>query len=300
MTKATFTTSVVSTKDAFKKRSQMMEIWHRLKKNKWAIGGLILLFLIVLIAIFAKWIAPFGYDDQNMDALFIPPGVDIKYLLGTDNLGRDILSRLIYGAQISLRVGITAIGISAFFGIILGMISGFYAGNLDNFIMRIMDILLAIPGILLAIAIAATLGPGIDNAIMAVGIAGIPAFARIVRGSILTVREMEYIEAARAVNAKDLRIIIIHILPNIMGPVIVQFTLGIANSILEVASLSFLGLGVQPPFPEWGGMISSARGYLRDFGYMVTMPGIAIMITVFAINILGDGLRDALDPRLKQ
>ena len=300
MSNSISTAAAVSTTKVFKKRSQFMEVRHRLKKNKWAIGGLVVLLLLALIAIFAKWIAPYGYDDQNMDTLLIAPGVNSNFLLGTDNLGRDILSRVIYGAQISLLVGIIAISISAFFGITLGMISGYYGGKLDNVIMRGMDILLAIPGILLAIAIAATLGPGINNAIVAVGIAGIPSFARVVRGSILSVREMEYIDAARAINASDFRIITNHILPNILGPVIVQFTLGIANAILEVASLSFLGLGVQPPIPEWGGMISSAREYMRDAGYMVTIPGIAIMITVFAINIFGDGLRDALDPRLKQ
>ncbi len=299
MNQATAGAIPASPKETTKKRSQAGEVWRRLKKDKAAMAGLVTLALLVLIAVFAKQLAPHGYDDQNIDVMLTPPFVLAGYPLGTDSVGRDILSRLIYGAQISLRVGLEAISISAIFGGILGLIAGFYSGRLDNVIMRVMDVLLALPGILLAIAIAATLGPGINNAIAAVGISGIPAFARVVRSQALSVREMEYVEAARAINASDLRIMFRHILPNTLGPVIVQFTLGIANAILQTASLSFLGLGVQPPFPEWGAMISFGRDYLRDYGYMVTMPGIAIMLAVFAINLFGDGLRDALDPRLK-
>jgi peptide/nickel transport system permease protein len=299
MNQAHATASGVSPKKAFKKRSQFVEVWRRLKKDKLAIAALVIMCLLALVAVFARQIAPYGYDDQNMDTMLIPPGVNAAFPLGTDTVGRDILSRLIYGAQISLLVGLAATTYAATFGIILGSLSGYYGGILDNVIMRIVDVMLAIPGILLAIAIAATLGPGINNAMIAVGTAYIPAFARIVRGSILSVREMEYIEAARAVNAGDLRIMVRHVLPNIAAPVIVQYTLDIASAILEVASLSFLGLGVQPPYPEWGAMIAFGRGFLRDYSYLVTMPGIAIMITVFSMNILGDGLRDALDPRLK-
>jgi len=254
----------------------------------------------VLMALFAKQIAPYYYDNQDISVALLAPGENPKFPLGTDNLGRDILSRIIYGAQISLRVGLVAVCISAGVGCILGAIAGYFGGVVDNVIMRIMDVLLAIPGILLAIAIAATLGPGMTNAIISVGISGIPAFARVVRSSVLSVRDMEYIEAAKAINATSARILLRHITPNILAPILVQATLGIANAILQAASLSFLGLGAQPPVPEWGAMISNGRAYLRDYSYMVTMPGIAIMITVFAINLLGDGLRDALDPRLKQ
>ncbi len=293
------TASSVSPKKAFKKRGKMREVWSRIRRDKAAIAGLIILALLGLVAIFADQIAPYGYDEQNIPVALTAPGVLPQYPLGTDSLGRDMLSRLIYGARISLLVGLTATAISAGCGMILGGLAGFYGGKFDNALMRCMDILLAIPGILLALAVAATLGPGIRNAIIAVGTAGVPIFARVVRGSILSVREMEYIEAARAINARDMRLMLKHVFPNILAPVIVQFTLDIAHAILETAALSFLGLGVQPPFPEWGAMISFGRGYLRDYGYMVTMPGIAIALTVFSINLLGDGLRDALDPRLK-
>lgn len=292
--------TTVSVKKLYKRRSQFKEAWHRLKKNKLAVMGMVILFSLVIVAIFAKQIAPYGYDVQNIDLALKKPGELPQFLLGTDSLGRDLLSRIIWGTQISLQVGLIAISISAIGGGFLGAIAGYFSGITDNIIMRFMDILLAIPGILLAIAIAATLGSGMTNAIIAVGISGIAGFARVVRSAVMSVREMEYIEAAKAINASTTRILVKHILPNIMAPIIVQVTLGFANAILQAASLSFLGLGAQPPIPEWGALISGGRSYLRDYGYMVTMPGIAIMITVFAINLFGDGLRDALDPRLKQ
>jgi len=291
--------AIVSALKKYKKRSQIGEILHRLKRNKLAIASLVVLLLEVLIALFAKQIAPYYYDKQNMSFILLHPGENFKYILGTDNFGRDILSRLIYGAQISLRVGIIAVLISSVFGCSLGALSGYIGGMVDNIIMRVMDVLLAVPGILLAIAIVAALGPGMTNAIISVGISGIPAFARVVRSSVLSEREKEYIEAARAINSRPSRILLRQIFPNILSPIIVQCTLGVANAILQAAALSFLGLGAQPPIPEWGAMISSGLQFLRDYGYMVTMPGIAIMITVFAINLLGDGIRDALDPRLK-
>ncbi len=283
-----------------RKRGKLREVWSRVRRDKAAIGGLIALVLLGLVGIFANQIAPYGYDDQNIPAALTAPGVLRQYPLGTDSVGRDMLSRLIYGTRVSLVAGLSATGIATVLGMLLGGIGGFYGGRLDNAIMRVMDILLAVPGILLAIAVAATLGPGLRNAVVAVGIAAIPIFARVIRGSILSVREMEYIEAARAINARDLRLMLKHVLPNVLAPVIVQFTLVIGHAIMEIAALSFLGLGAQPPIPEWGAMISFGRGYLRDYGYMMTMPGIAIMLTVFSINLLGDGLRDALDPRLKQ
>ncbi len=299
MNRVTLPASTISPRRAFKKRGKMREVWSGIRRDKAAIGGLITLVLLVLVGIFADQIAPYGYDEQNIPVALTAPGVLRQYPLGTDSVGRDVLSRLIYGARISLLAGLTATGIATLFGMLLGGIAGFYGGKLDNAIMRCMDILLAVPGILLAIAVAATLGPGLRNAVVAVGIAAIPIFARVIRGSILSVREMEYIEAARAINARDLRLMLKHVLPNVLAPVIVQFTLVIGHAIMEIAALSFLGLGVQPPIPEWGAMISFGRGYLRDYGYMVTMPGLAIMLTVFSINLLGDGLRDALDPRLK-
>jgi peptide/nickel transport system permease protein len=270
----------------------MRGVWSRIRRDKAAIGGLITLVLLGLMAIFADQIAPYGYDDQNIPVALTAPGVLRQHPLGTD-------SRLIYGARVSLVAGLSATGMATLFGVLLGGIGGFYGGKLDNAIMRVMDILLSVPGILLAIAVAATLGPGLRNAVIAVGTAGVPIFARVVRGSILSVREMEYIEAARALNVSDPRLMLKHVFPNVLAPVIVQFTLVVGHTIMEIAALSFLGLGAQPPIPEWGSMISSGRGYLRDYSYMMTMPGLGIMLTVFSINLLGDGLRDALDPRLK-
>jgi len=281
-----------------KKRGQWSEVWHQFKRSKVAVIGGIVLILMVLAAIFADKIAPFGFDDQDISKSFTPPGAE--FILGTDNLGRCIFSRLLYGARVSLRIGLISVAISAVAGTILGAIAGYYGSVVDNVIMRGMDILLAIPGILLAIAISAALGPGVGNAMLAIGVAALPGFARIIRSSVLSIREMEYIEAARAINSTDFHIITKYILPNVLAPIIVQSTLGVASAILQATTLSFLGLGVQPPNPEWGAMISSGRSFLRDYSYLTTFPGIAIMLTVFSLNLLGDGLRDALDPRLKR
>ncbi|ABW18894.1 ABC transporter permease [Alkaliphilus oremlandii] len=280
-----------------KKTGPWRDVFNRLKKNKMAMFGLVIIILLVFLALSADFIAPYGYDDQNLKDRLISP--NSQYLLGTDNFGRDILSRIIYGSRISLQVGFIAVGISAIIGGALGSIAGYYGGRLDNFIMRAMDILLAIPSILLAISIVAALGPGLQNVMIAVGIGSIPSYARIVRASVLSIRDQEFVEAARAVGANDFRIITKHILPNAMAPIIVQATLGVAGAILSAAGLSFIGLGIQPPTPEWGAMLSSGREYLRDNWYVATFPGLAIMITIFALNLLGDGLRDALDPRLK-
>ncbi|MDR1520312.1 MAG: ABC transporter permease [Planctomycetota bacterium] len=282
-----------------KSRGPWGEVWRRLKRNRMALIGLAILLAMVLLAIFADVVAPYGMDDQDpLERAFLSPSLEFPF--GTDNLGRDILSRVIFGARISLQVGIIAVGISFVFGCVFGAIAGYYGNTWDNIIMRLMDTLLAIPGILLAITIAATLGPGIINAMMAVGLSGAPGFARVVRASVLTVRGNEYVEAARAVNASDFRIITKHIMPNILAPVIVQATLSVANAILMAAALSFLGLGVQPPIPEWGAMLSQGRLFLRDYPHVVIFPATAIMLTVFGLNLFGDGLRDALDPRLKR
>lgn len=282
-----------------KSRSPAGEVWRRLKRNRMALIGLAILVAMIILAVFADWVAPYGMDDQDpIERSFLAPSAAFPF--GTDNLGRDILSRVIFGARISLQVGILAVGISFVFGCVFGAVAGYYGNRWDNVVMRLMDTLLAIPGILLAITIAASLGPGIVNAMIAVGLSGVPGFARVVRASVLTVRGNEYVEAARAVNASDFRIITRHIMPNILAPVIVQATLSVANAILMAAALSFLGLGVQPPIPEWGAMLSQGRLFLRDYPHVVIFPAAAIMLTVFGLNLFGDGLRDALDPRLKR
>ena len=282
---------------SLKKTSQIYDIWGRLVRNKSAMAGLIILLILILTAIFADFIAPYGYDDQVLEDQFIAPC--LEHIFGTDNFGRDIFSRVVYGSRISLQVGLISMGVAVILGCIVGSIAGYYTGLVDNLIMRIIDVMLAIPSILLAISIAAALGPGLRNVMIAIAIGSVPQFARIVRASILTVKEQEYIEASRATGASDLRIIVSHILPNCIAPIIVQTTLGVGNAILNAAGLSFIGLGVQPPIPEWGAMLSAARQYIRDYWWMLTFPGLAIMLTVFSLNVLGDGLRDALDPRLK-
>ncbi len=281
-----------------KKKSQWKDVWLRLRKNKAALFGMFILLLLIFCAVFAKWLAPYGYDDQELSRRFLPP-LTKGFLLGTDNFGRDILSRLIYGSRYSLLVGTISVTISALVGSVVGAVAGFYGGTVDNIFMRLIDIIMAIPSTLLAIAIAAALGAGLTNVMIAVGIGSVPGYARIVRASVLTVKEQEFIEAAKMSGAGDAHIIWKHILPNCLAPIIVQATLGVAGAILSAAALSFLGLGIQPPAPEWGAMLSSARQYIRGYWYVVTVPGLAIMLTIFALNLFGDGLRDALDPRLK-
>lgn len=280
-----------------KPKSQLVEILERLAKNKLAMLGLIIIILMTLAAIFAPFITPYNYAQQDMSAVYLSPCKE--HLLGTDKLGRDILSRLIFGARQSLRIGVFSVAIGAILGTILGSIAGFYSGKVDNIIMRFLDIYQSIPGMLLSIALAASLGPGVNNAILAVGISTIPVYSRIIRASIMTVRDKEYIEAATAINASDFRIITKHVLPNSFAPLIVEITMNIGNSILMAATLSFIGLGAQPPSPEWGAMLSEGRNFMRDYGYLVIYPGICIMASVLSFNMLGDGLRDALDPRLK-
>jgi peptide/nickel transport system permease protein len=279
-------------------RTQWAEVWRRLRRNWMAMFGLAIIVIIILTAIFADVIAPYDYRAQNLLLIAEPPSRD--HLLGTDDLGRDILSRIIHGARVSLQVGFVAVSISLIVGGTLGALAGYYGGNLDNVVMRFMDVLLAIPSILLAIAIVSAFGGGLGNVMIAVGIATIPVYARIVKASVISIKEQEFIEAARAVGATDARIILKHILPNSMAPIIVQGTLGVAIAILSAAGLSFIGLGIEPPTPEWGAMLSSGRHLIRRAPHVATFPGVAIMITIFALNLLGDGLRDALDPRLKQ
>ena len=271
---------------------------RRYRRNSRAMVGLVIMAVMIVVALLAPILAPEGYDAQNLDDAFISPCV--AHPFGTDNLGRDVLVRVMYGAQISLRLGLLSVAISVVGGVVIGAVAGYYGGRIDNFFMRVMDVFQAIPPMLLAIAIAAILGPGLTNAMIAIGISGVPGFARLIRASILSVRENEYIEAARAVTATDARIIVKHILPNILSPILVQTSLSIANAILVASSLSFIGLGAQPPLPEWGAMISGARGYIRDYWYLVTLPGVAIILAVVSFNLIGDGIRDALDPRLSR
>lgn len=280
-----------------KKSGPWREVWRRLKQNKAAMLGLLVMVILILAAIFVDYVAPYGYDDQDLMRRFQTP--NSQHWFGTDNFGRDIFSRIVYGAQVSLKVGLIAVGIAMFIGGALGAVAGFYGGKIDNFIMRFIDVLLAIPSILLAISIVAALGPELRNVMIAVGIGSIPSYGRIVRASVLSLRDQEFIEAARAVGADDTRLILKHIIPNSMAPLIVQATIGVANAILSAAGLGFIGLGIQPPLAEWGAMLNSGRQYIRDYPHLTAFPGLAIMITIFALNLLGDGLRDALDPRLK-
>lgn len=289
-----------STNTSNKKRSQWVEVWRRLKRNKMAVLGLIILIVLFLLAIFADVIADYDTVVIKQNLAHRLQGPSAAHWLGTDEFGRDIFARLVHGTRVSLKVGIVAVGISIVIGGILGAVAGYYGGKLDNTIMRIMDIFLAVPSILLAIAIVSALGPSILNLMLAISISSVPSYARIVRASVLSIRDQEFIEAAKAIGASNTRIIFRHIIPNSLAPVIVQATLGVASAILSTAGLSFIGLGIQPPAPEWGSMLSGGRQYLRYAWWVTTFPGVAIMITILSLNLLGDGLRDALDPRLKQ
>lgn len=289
-----------NTKQTNKKRSQWREVWRMLKKNKMALVGLGILVILVLLALFADVIADYDTVVIKQNLANRLKGPSAEHWLGTDEFGRDIFARLVHGARVSLKVGIIAVGISIILGGILGALAGFYGRRIDNIIMRIMDVFLAVPSILLAIAIVSALGPSIINLMVAISISSVPRYARIVRASVLSIRDQEFVEAARAIGANNARIIFRHIIPNSLAPVIVQGTLGVASAILSTAGLSFIGLGIQPPAPEWGSMLSGGRQYLRYAWWVTTFPGVAIMITILSLNLLGDGLRDALDPRLKQ
>jgi peptide/nickel transport system permease protein len=280
-----------------KKQSQVGEVWRRLKKNKIAVASLIVILLLVLVAIFAPFIAPYSYEVQDTNRPL--EGSSPDHLLGTDRLGRDVLSRLIYGAGQSLQMGFTAVIFSAVIGVIIGAFSGYWGGWVDNLLMRLLDIYQGIPMFLLVVTLSAVLGPSLQNAILAIGISLIPGNARFMRACVLSVRDMEYIEAARSINASSARIIFRHIVPNAIAPMIVSVTMGLGTAVLVGAGLSFVGLGAQAPTAEWGAMISDARSYLRAYPLLSLYPGICIMISVLAFNLLGDGLRDALDPKLK-
>lgn len=285
----------IVTKDKGRKKN---DVWIRMRRNKLAMVGLAIIALLVLVAIFADQIAPYGFAEQNLQNQFAAPSAE--HWFGTDDLGRDIFSRIVYGSRISLKVGFISVSISLILGVIIGAVTGYYGGKVDIILMRFIDILQSIPDILLAIAIMAALGPGLANLMIAVGIAAIPGYARLVRSSVLSIRDMEFVEAAKANGSSDARIIFKHIIPNCMAPIIVQATLGVAYAIINAAGLSFIGLGLEPPTPEWGAMLSGGRAYIRDAVHMTLFPGLAIVTTIFALNVLGDGLRDALDPKLKR
>ncbi|WP_083675303.1 nickel transporter permease [Paenibacillus sp. FSL R5-0490] len=280
-----------------KRKAKGADLAKALIKNKMSLVGGSIVLIYIILAVLAPLISP--YDPYEIDLVnkLQPPSAD--HIMGTDDKGRDIFSRILYGSQLSLAVGFVSVFIGALFGIVLGIISGYYGGWVDTIIMRFIDVLLAFPGLLLALAIVSALGPSLINVMIAVGVFSIPTFARIVRGSTLSVKKMEYIDAIRVLGASDPKIIFVHILPNIMSPIIVQGTLRLATSILSVAGLSFLGMGAQPPTPEWGAMLSDGRDFLFTAPHIALFPGIAIALIVLGFNLFGDGLRDALDPRMK-
>lgn len=275
------------------KQSRFYDLLRLFKKNKMAVMGLVIIVAMIVIAVFAPLIATQVPYEQNLANRFQSPSS--QHFFGTDNFGRDIFSNVVYGARISLFIGFLATILSVILGTIIGAVAGFFGGGVDNVLMRLVDIILSIPSLILAIAISTVLGTGIRNLILAVSLSGITNYARIVRASVLSVKEQEYVEAAKIGGASNFRLIFRHILPNCLGPIIVQATLGVGTSILQAASLSFIGLGVQPPTPEWGGMLSQGRSYIQDYPHMTIFPGLAIALTIFSLNLFGDGLRDALD-----
>lgn len=297
--------SFVHETDAPKERGLWMDVWTRLRKNKVALVGMFFLILLVIVSL-----STFLIDIVTKESFYNNyvikqeltqklKGPSAGHIFGQDEFGRDVFLRIIWGTRYSLLLGVGATIMAALIGGAVGAVAGFYGKKLDNLLMRLMDILLSIPSILLSIAIVAALGTNMFNVMLAIAISYVPQYARIVRAAIMEQKSMEYIEASRAVGAADPRIIIRHIIPNAMAPIIVQATLGIAGCILSIAGLSFLGLGIQPPVPEWGGMLSNARQYMRDAWHITAFPGLAIMLTILSLNLVGDALRDALDPKLK-
>ena len=294
--------TVVETKDA---RLQMFgEFWYYFSINKGAVIGLVVFALLILMAVFAPLIAPHSPDDQFRESFLAPPfwqdGGSTNFLLGTDAVGRDILSRLIYGSRFSLAIGFVVVTTALVSGVILGLLAGYWRGWVDTLIMRIMDIILAFPSLLLALVLVAILGPGLVNAMIAIAFVLQPHFARLTRAAVMAEKNREYVVSARVAGAGHLRLMFVTILPNCLAPLIVQATMSFSYAILEASALGFLGMGAQPPTPEWGTMLAEAREFILRAWWVVTFPGLAILITVFAINLIGDGLRDALDPKLKR
>ncbi|WP_099866444.1 ABC transporter permease subunit [Pararhizobium haloflavum] len=293
-----------TTASAPKRRSGLAEFWYYFSQNKGAVIGLCVFLAIIAIALLAPVLAPHSPTVQNRDALLLPPawqdGGKAAYLLGTDPVGRDVLSRLMFGAQFSLFIGVAVVVLSVSSGVILGLIAGFFRGWIDTTIMRVMDVILAFPSLLLALVLVAILGPGLVNAMIAIALVLQPHFVRLTRASVLAESEREYVTSARVAGASRFRLMFVTILPNCLAPLIVQATLSFSNAILDAAALGFLGMGAQPPTPEWGTMLAEAREFILRAWWVVTFPGLAILITVLAINLMGDGLRDALDPKLKR
>ncbi len=269
---------------------------QRLVRNPGAVTGLVVLVLLVVAAIAAPVVTV--YDPLALaprERLLPPSG---EHWFGTDSFGRDVYTRVVYGGRVSLQIGFLAVAISSLLGVTVGLISGYFGGSVDNVLMRLVDVMMAFPGLLLALAVVAILGPNLVNAMIAVGVSAAPSYARVTRGAVLQAKEMAFVEAARQSGARAWRIILLHVYPNVLGPIVVIATLGVANAIIAGAALSFLGLGAEPSTPEWGLMLSSGRNYLRHAWWITTFPGLAIMVTVLSINLIGDGLRDALDPRM--
>jgi len=296
--------TTVKLSDAAIRRRMLAEFWFYFSKNRGAVVGLVVFTLLVIVALFAPVLAPHGAATQYRDALLLPPvwqeGGNSQFLLGTDAVGRDMLSRLIYGAQYSLFIGIVVVSIALFGGIIIGLVAGFFRGWVDNVIMRVMDLILAFPSLLLALVLVAVLGPGLTNAMIAIAIVYQPHFARLTRAAVMSEMEREYVTAARVAGAGNLRLMFKTILPNCLAPLIVQATLSFSSAVLDSAALGFLGMGAQPPTPEWGTMLAEAREFILRAWWVVTFPGLTILVSVLAINLMGDGLRDALDPKLKR
>ncbi|MFD1360750.1 nickel transporter permease [Lentibacillus salinarum] len=290
--------ATTNTENVSKTTRLWTESFLRIIKSKTSFIGLCIIFILIITAILAPFIATHSPTEQTIVNRYQAPSAE--HWLGTDELGRDIFSRIVYGTRISIQIGVISVGISMIIGVFLGAVSGYFGRWIDQVIMRVIDIVMAFPSILLAIALVAVLGPSLRNAMIAVGIVGIPQFARIVRSAVLSVKETEFVEAAHAIGARHGRVLMQHVLPNCLAPIIVQATLSIGTAILDAAGLSFLGLGAQPPRPEWGAMLSDGRAALQNAPWVATFPGLAIFFVVLGFNMFGDGLRDALDPRLKE
>ncbi len=282
----------------------LRELWNYFSQNRGAVIGLVVVILLVLIALSANLIAPHSPIEQYRDATLVPPmwqaGGSSKFILGTDPVGRDMLSRLIHGTQLSLVIGLVSVTLSLTIGVIIGLIAGFFRGVIEVALMRLMDIMLALPSLLLAVAVVAILGPGLMNAMYAIAIVMLPHYARQTRAAVIGEMQKDYVSASRIAGAGTLRLMFNCVLPNCAAPLIVQATLGFSSAILDAAALGFLGLGAQPPTPEWGSMLASALEFIQSAWWVVTFPGLAILISVLAFNLMGDGLRDALDPKLKR
>ena len=289
----------VKENSAIRKRSQLSLIWHRLRRNRLAMLGLALMSAILLLAVFADVIADYDTEVVGMNMMERLQTPSAKHWFGTDGYGRDVFARIIHGSRLSLSLSILSMLIAVAIGSMIGAISGYFGGRVDDVLMRLMDMLLAIPPMLMSISIVSAHGRSMANLILALALAYMPVFARVIRSSILSVKDQEFVEAARACGTSDARIILRHIIPNAVGPIIVQATLAMGSSILTISSLSFMGMGIQPPQPEWGTMLYEGRDLIRTSPYLVIFPGAAIAVSVLSLNLLGDGLRDALDPRLK-